>query len=227
MLDYEFYFEDFLKDIYEPAMSSNEGGMSSPDMFTLFIALKNIRPDTVIESGVWNGWSTKLIRKSVGEDCKIICLDPRDVPKEGFKDTNPNTTYYTGGKFIDFKDLDLKSDLKTLAFFDDHIDVMLRLKESKEKNIKHLFFNDNYPVGHGSHRTLTHIFSNEKEKKEIEKIIKKYLIFPNVFKGTVSGVETEGYFEEATVVRKDQYWIFFNDRKAYRWNTYVELCQRF
>ena len=226
MLNYECYFEDFFKDIYEPSMSSNAGGMSSPDMFTLFIALKNIKPDIVIESGVWNGWSTKLIRKSVGEDCKIICLDPRDVPKEGFKDTNLNTTYYTGGNFIDFKDLDLKSDLNILAFFDDHIDVMLRLKESKEKNIKHLFFNDNYPVDHGSHRTLTHIFSNEKENKEIEKMIERYLIFPNVFKGTVGGIETEGYFEH-TPINKEQYWIFFNDRKAYRWNTYVELCQRF
>ena len=78
MLNYKRYFEDFLTDIYEPSMSSNKNGMSSPDMFTLFIALKNIKPDIVIESGVWNGWSTNLIRKSVGEDCKIICLDPRD-----------------------------------------------------------------------------------------------------------------------------------------------------
>lgn len=214
-------------------MSSNDGGMSSPDMFTLFIALKKIKPALVIESGVWNGWSTKLIRKSVAPDCKIICLDPREIPKEGFRDTNLNTIYYTGKDFIDFKNLDLNSplhyipkDLKTLAFFDDHIDVMQRLEECKEKNFQHLFFNDNYPVGCGSHRTLTHIFSDKKEKEKVEEMIKTQLIFPNVFKGTVKGIKTEGYLEQ-TSTNKEQYWIFYNDRKAYRWNTYVELCKRF
>ena len=74
--------------------------------------------------------------------------------------------------------------------------------------------------------TTLYLLSINELRKEIEKMIERYLIFPNVFKGTVSGIETEGYFEQ-TSINKEQYWIFFNDRKAYRWNTYVKLCQRF
>ena len=57
--------------------------------------MKKIKPKVVIETGVWHGASTELIRKTVGEDIIIISIDPLEVPGFGWKDTNTNTMYYT------------------------------------------------------------------------------------------------------------------------------------
>lgn len=77
----------FCKNIWDKNFFNNEGGMGSPDQFSLFIALKNIKPKIIIESGVWNGISTKLIRK-VCPKAIIICLDPRPLPDSGYKDSS-------------------------------------------------------------------------------------------------------------------------------------------
>ena len=73
-MDYGKYLEEFMDQVYDGFLSENDGGMKSPDMFTMYVMLKEIKPDVVIESGVWKGQGTKIIREAVGEDCKIICL---------------------------------------------------------------------------------------------------------------------------------------------------------
>ena len=59
--------------------------MHAPDLFTLWFILNKYQPKVVIESGVWKGISTLLIRKTL-PNCKIICLDPRNIPENGYKD---------------------------------------------------------------------------------------------------------------------------------------------
>jgi len=93
----------FVNTIWDNSFSENNGGMGAPDLFSLYFILNKFKPKVVVESGVWNGISTKLIRK-VLPDSIIICLDPREIPSSGFKDNNKNTFYYLGNEFIDFKD---------------------------------------------------------------------------------------------------------------------------
>ena len=93
----------------------------------------------------------------------IICLDPRPIPSEGYTDTNPRTSYFVGDKFVDFDKLDLSgfNREQMLCFFDDHQNAVQRVLQCIQKGVKHLFFNDNYPVGAGSHYTLQHLLLND------------------------------------------------------------------
>ena len=137
----------FLSDVFFPEILKNDGGMNINDMFSFFFLLKNLKPSTIIESGCWNGFSTKLIRRTLGDECKIICLDPRK--SNGFNDKNINTTYLTGNSFVDFSKLnvdELEKD-KTLIFFDDHQNSAQRLIQCIEKGFKHsLFVEDNIQI---------------------------------------------------------------------------------
>jgi hypothetical protein len=222
--------------VYDSSFYSNNGGMAAPDMFTLYYMLKTLKPTVVIESGVWNGLSTKLIRKTIGPDATIICLDPREVPTHGYKDDNTNTIYYTGTKFIDFEKLDTSvyDPNKTLVFFDCHQNAAVRLLQSNSKKLIHLFFNDNYPAGCGSHYTLEHLRSgdtrndivNNAEKIKIQHMMKQYVIFPNIFPGKIKtgegNFDCESFFTSSELT-DPKYAIFVNDQSKYRWNTYVEL----
>lgn len=235
---------EFLMSVNFQEINANDGGMKVPDMFSLYFLLKKLRPGVVIESGVWNGQSTKLIRETL-EDVKIISLDPR--PIEGYIDEN--TTYYVGDKFKDFKDLDLSSfDMNSvLCFFDDHQNQAQRLIQCIDKNVKHVFFNDNYPVNCGSHFSIQHLLNNDRRlvfdietqypysintfpqidlsnTNEITKRIEKYLIFPNIFSKKIEMVE--GLFDcDAFLGNEDieKYQPFYKSAQTYTWNTYILL----
>jgi hypothetical protein len=224
MLFTENDLDEFLN-IYDSSFYSNDGGMKAPDMFTLYFTLKKIQPEIVIESGVWNGLSTKLIRKTLGPKVQIICLDPRNIPENGFIDTNPNTQYYTGNDFIDFGKLNLDGYDNMFAFFDDHQDAANRLLQCNSKNVKHVFFNDNYPKNCGSHFTIEHLFQDDtrhgKYDKDILNLIEKYHIFPNIYPGKIKTME--GEFSCESFLPKKEYEIFKLHQSAYRWNTYICL----
>jgi hypothetical protein len=235
---------EFLMSVNFQEINANDGGMKVPDMFSLYFLLKKLRPSVVIESGVWNGQSTKLIRETL-EDVKIISLDPR--PIEGYIDEN--TTYYVGDKFKDFKDLDLSSfDMNSvLCFFDDHQNQAQRLIQCINKNVKHVFFNDNYPVNCGSHFSIQHLLNNDRRlvfdietqypysintfpqidlsnTNEITKRIEKYVIFPNIFSKKIEMVE--GLFDcDAFLGNEDieKYQPFYKSAQTYTWNTYILL----
>tara|TARA_Y100000389_G_scaffold61480_3_gene57547 strand:+ start:2219 stop:2950 length:732 start_codon:yes stop_codon:yes gene_type:complete len=223
----------FVKNIWTDVLSSNDGGMGAPDLFSLWFTLNKFQPKVVIESGVFNGISTKLIRNAL-PDCKIICLDPRNIPNSGYVDHNKNTVYHIGANFIDFKNLDISeyNPNDILCFFDCHQNAYIRLKQAIAKNITKLFFNDNYPKNCGSHFTLEHLKNNDErlyrvnpgEKESIEKLIKTYHIFPNIYPGKI--LTGEGYFECKSFYPTDNdivsFKIFKQERNRYRWNTFIE-----
>ena len=155
------YISDYMSNIYFSGIGKNGGGMHIQDMFTLYLTLKIVKPTVVIESGVWGGLSTKLIRRTLGSDCVIICLDP--LERNQYKDNNPNTKYYVGDEFIDFAKLNLSNynNEKVMVFFDDHISCPQRLLESAEKNIKHIIFNDNGPTEEEPHVTIEHLMHKD------------------------------------------------------------------
>ncbi len=227
----------FVKNIWVSEFSNNNGGMGAPDLFTLWFILNKYKPKVVVESGVWNGLSTKLIRRTL-PDCKLICLDPRDIPVSGYKDESASTEYYMGHEFKDFSDLDLskynKNDI--LCFFDCHQNAYLRLQQCIDKQVNKIFFNDNYPVNCGSHYTIEHLkkydyrlfFVNEDDKEKMLNKIDIYHVFPNIFPGKIK--TGEGYFDCNSFLTSDNnnknneiFKIFDIERNKYRWNTFITL----
>ena len=224
----------YIDNIYKSSYNNNEGGMGAPDLFSLWFILNKYKPKIVIESGVWNGISTKLIRETL-PNSKIICLDPRHIPQNGYKDNNINTKYFLGENFIDFSDLDISnynSD-DILCFFDCHQNAYLRVLQCIEKNINKIFLNDNYPENCGSHYTLEHLKKNDRRLYSInnddkEKLLSKiinYHIFPNIYPGKIK--TGEGYFDCNSFFKEnnniDYLDIFRIERNKYRWNTFILL----
>lgn len=226
--------EYFVNNIYSNKFINNNGGMGAPDLFSLWFILNKYKPSIVIESGVWNGVSTNLIRKTL-PNSKIICLDPRNIPINGFKDTNGNTEYYLGNDFVDFKDLDLSNynPNDILCFFDCHQNAYLRLIQCMSKKVNKIFFNDNYPVNCGGHYTIEHLKNDDnrfyklddENKNEILNKINIYHIFPNIYPGTIK--TGEGYFNCNSYFNNDNniesLSIFKHERNYYRWNTFIML----
>jgi len=224
----------FINNIHTNSYNNNEGGMGAPDLFSFWFILNKYKPKVVIESGVWNGISTQLIRKTL-PDSKIICLDPRHIPPHGYKDNNINTKYFLGENFIDFSDLDISNynSNDILCFFDCHQNAYLRLLQCIGKKINKIFINDNYPVNCGSHYTLEHLKNNDTrlysvnnsdKQKLLSKII-NYHIFPNIYPGKIK--TGEGYFDCNSFFKEnnniDYLDIFRIERNKYRWNTFILL----
>tara|TARA_Y100000389_G_scaffold204879_1_gene260378 strand:- start:4814 stop:5536 length:723 start_codon:yes stop_codon:yes gene_type:complete len=224
----------FIDNIYSDSFINNNGGMGAPDLFSFWFILNKYKPKIVIESGVWNGISTQLIRKTL-PDCKIICLDPRVIPLYGYRDNNINTTYLLGKDFIDFQNLDVSnynSD-DILCFFDCHQNAYFRLLQCIKKNINKVFFNDNYPVNCGSHYTLEHLKNNDNrlyivnnnDKQKLLNKINNYYIFPNIYPGKIK--TGEGYFDCNSFFKEnndiDYLSIFRKEQNNYRWNTFIQL----
>jgi hypothetical protein len=214
-------FNEFLR-LYEGRpFRSNDGGMKAPDMFTLFFTCRAVKPRLVVESGVWRGQSTWLIRNACGQNTTIACLDPSEIP-DRWIDVSPRTTYLTGSNFVDFSELsvDEADRAGTLCLFDDHQDAWMRLEQSAHAGIKSILFNDNYPVGCGSHRTLAHC-----RREDIDNICRSYTVFPNIVGPSVQTGEgafaCQALFDITTLAPSMR--IFLDESNAYRWNTFVEL----
>jgi len=224
----------FVNDIYCSEFKNNKGGMGAPDLFTFWFILNKYKPKVIIESGVWNGISTRLIRNTL-PDCKIISLDPRPIPDNGYTDPDEKTTYYTGNTFKDFKDLDLSefNPDDILCFFDCHQNTLFRLLQCINKKVKKIFLNDNYPYNCGSHYTIEHLKHNDtrlfqmndKSKQSLLNKIKDYHIFPNIYPGKIK--TGEGYFDCDSFFKEnndiDDFAIFREEQNSYRWNTFICL----
>jgi hypothetical protein len=118
-------------------IKNNKGGMLFPHMFALYFILKKIKPELIIESGIYKGQSTWLIEKTLPKS-NIISID-----------TNLKSRIYISKKAhysdIDFKFQNFSNIPKnTLVFFDDHVNHFERIKEALYFNIKNIVLEDNY-----------------------------------------------------------------------------------
>ena len=131
----------------------NRHGMGVNHAFSLFFTLRKLRPTHVIESGVFRGQGTYLIRKTLGPQVHIYCIDPRTQRKVlAFRDSNPNTTYFMGGtNFTDFGSLPWKSlipslddRMNTLVVLDDHMSSIKRVQQMLMNDFTNLWYDDNW-----------------------------------------------------------------------------------
>jgi|TARA_B100001093_G_scaffold380964_1_gene366461 hypothetical protein len=129
----------FLKLYKKRPIKNNHSGMKIDHCFALFCLLKKIKPKFVIESGVWKGQTTWLIKK-VLKNAKIYSIDidlsNREVNYKDVKYLNKDITKYN------WKSIDKN---KTLIIFDDHVCFSERLKFLLKNKFKHIIFDDNLP----------------------------------------------------------------------------------
>ena len=149
--------QDFLNDfisLYEKRpIKYNKGGMLFTHMFYFYLVLKNLKPELIIESGIYKGQSTWLIENTL-PNSKIISID-----------IDLNNRVYTSKK-AEYRSLDFKfnefKDLpdNTLVFFDDHVNHIERIKQSNFFGIKNIILEDNYSSDNGDFQTLKQISNN-------------------------------------------------------------------
>ena len=146
-------FKDFLNLYKERPIKNNKGGMGFNNIFFFFLVLTKKRPSLVIESGVFKGQSTWLIENTLPKS-DIISIDIDLSQREYIS----KKSRYSA---IDFKFQDLsKIPDDTLVFFDDHVNHLERLIETKFFNIKNIIFEDNYSNNKGDFQTLKQIYKD-------------------------------------------------------------------
>lgn len=143
---------EFLEIYSQRPIPRNEGGMGVNHSFALWRALRAVRPALVAESGVFKGHSTWMIRQAL-PDCAIFAFDV-DFTNRVYVD--PRATYVES----DFRDFDwstCRSEGPWLAFFDDHLNHLDRLKSAFWFGFSHAVLEDNYPPGEGNCYSLRHM----------------------------------------------------------------------
>ena len=139
--------QDFFEIYRHREKTENTHGSGFHNAFWLYTIASILKPELIVESGVWKGHSSWLLAQA----CP-------DADKYGF-DISLNK--------LEFPDLDVQmfeqdwQDFifpafdpdKSLIFFDCHINHAQRLIEAKAKGFKHILFDDNPPL----HKIFSHV----------------------------------------------------------------------
>ena len=136
---------EFIKIYKKRPIKNNAGGMGFNHSFGLYVILKKLKLKNIYESGIYKGNSTWLIEHSL-ENFNLVSIDINLKLRE-YVSSDKNIQYYEGDiEELSFKDVDVQN---TLVYFDDHTNVIERLKFLNSWGIKYAIFEDNYPVGQG------------------------------------------------------------------------------
>ncbi len=123
----------------ERPVEDNKGGSGFNDSLWLFVVASVLRPEVIVESGVFKGHSTWLLRRACPE-AEIHCFDP-ELGNLVYRD--PGARYHAG----DWTEVEIAvTGRRSLAFFDDHMDQGRRVLEAQERGFRHLLFDDNFPA---------------------------------------------------------------------------------
>lgn len=145
------YLDEYLNLYQNRPVKDNAGGMKSPHLFNMFCLLKEIKPNLIIESGVWKGQGTWFFENT----CPKSDIISFDISMDNLVYTSKKATYVKG----DFTKVDWNSFFSNnkkynqnnvLLFLDDHVDFTERLKFlSSTPFFKKIVFEDNYPPTQG------------------------------------------------------------------------------
>eukprot|EP00249_Psilotum_nudum_P015145 c25187_g1_i2 orf=200-883(+) len=112
-------------------IKNNAFGMGFDHSFGVWFIARWLKPDLIIESGVFKGHSTWVLRQAM-PDKPIISISPRHPEKylkKGPAYVDSNCRYYSGKNFTDFGNIQwaslmdeygIKNKSRVLLFFDDH-----------------------------------------------------------------------------------------------------------
>ncbi len=235
--------DEFMSVYAKRPIIDNHGGMMSTHIFWTWYALRKICPRVVIESGVFKGQGTWIIRKACPE-AEIISIDP-DLSQREYIDSQ--STYFSEDfGLINWDDVLKGTDFKdALCFFDDHQNAYRRIQEMYWMGFKKAIFEDNYPIKRGDCYSIKKVLSesgfissdsnlvippNNTHSSYLKKHVKTYYTFPPLVKDKYTrwGDEWDDdfYLTESPVLSKQnesKYPLLVKDAKTYNWMCYVEL----
>ena len=142
--------------------------------------LRKLRPEIVVESGVWKGQGTWLIEQALPK-AQLICFD---VDFSNFIYKSEKAEYIQGDvKYYNWNKCNDRE--KILFFFDDHQNAFDRIIWAKHNGFKHFIFEDNYPSLQGDCYSLKKVFMQNgfnkyKERYDIKSRIKLLLAYLNI-----------------------------------------------
>jgi len=207
---------NFYTDVFSASpISDNTGGMGLEAAFFLFSTLLKIKPETIIESGVWKGFTTFLFDQ-VPECRKLYCFDPAVEYKNFIQYKSIKAHYFA----IDWATpmFSKINSSNTVAFFDDHQDQLERICLSYQRGIRFVVIDDNYYLGGGGHNSLMdHLRSgNDILKSMIDKIYvsEPLLRTDREFKPLLTLSDLERYPSLASHISASD---------CYKWLTLVQL----
>lgn len=145
--------EQFCQLLDARPIRDNSGGMQAPHLFALWFMVRALQPTAIVESGVWKGQGTWLLRQACPE-ATIYCIDP-NLERIEFRD---DRAVYQSHDFAegDWGQLDRK---RTLLVFDDHANALQRVRQARQRGFRHLIFEDNYPASLGDCYSLKKVFA--------------------------------------------------------------------
>jgi hypothetical protein len=190
--DMESFLPEFIRIYKKRPLKNNSGGMGFNHSFGLYVILKKLKLKNIYESGIYKGHSTWLIENTL-ENFNLVSIDI-DLKLREYISSNKNIQYYEGDvEELSFKNVDVQN---TLVYFDDHTNVIERLKFLYSWGIKYAIFEDNYPVGQGDAYSIRKILN--KSGQEINEW------FPNF-------EEPENRFTSYKTINKIYKRLFYKD----------------
>lgn len=146
---------EFLRLYAARPIRDNHGGMRAPHLFATWCMVRWLAPNAIVESGVFKGLGTWLLRQAA-PNAELICIDPQ---LEQIQYRDPAAKYLTSD--FERQRWDLPRD-STLLFFDDHQDALARVRAAARLGFRHLIFEDNYPPGRGDCYSLKKALMGER-----------------------------------------------------------------
>ncbi len=213
----------------------NQGGMRSVGLFNVWFLLNRLRPGSVLESGIWKGQSTWLIEETL-PGAEIVSIDINLPIREYIS----RKARYSDTDFlkIDMSAFGWKSE-SGLAFFDDHQDVIPRLKKCQALGIKHIILDDNYPEFLGARHISAAAILNDRnpdgtvryaaDRQWLLENTGTYYLCMSIFDYLEPLTMEKSYIKEPSLLgrfdpaRHARYETYSRDLPEYRWTTYLKL----
>jgi len=219
-------------------IQDNTGGMKSAHLFGTWYMMKQLNPEFIIESGVFKGQGSWILRQACPE-ASMVHIDP----------VNRAEYWDESGLYIttDFLVNEWHPQENIVVFFDDHQDCIPRMKRCQELGFKRMIFEDNYPVNQGDCIGPQKVMSGKEyvidkygERKMHRAMpyetlwcaenIKSYQIFPPIFADPITRwgtlwKEEYAYAPEPLLdeSEKDRFPIFWAERMDFTQIAFLEL----
>jgi len=224
--------EEFLLVYSNKPIADNHGGQKAAQLFYSWYVAKKMKPDIIIESGVYKGQGTWAF-ENASPNSQLICLDPYLKNYEGYRSTKAQ--YFE----VDFNKIDwsnLKDKSNVLCFFDDHQNAFDRIVQMKSYGFKAAMFEDNYPEGQGDCISLKKIFEFPEKyqllpgfsaSEYLTSVLKTYQELPPIFSldKTRWGTSWNSHRTNAPLFENsiEKFQVFESEMDQYTWINYVEL----
>ena len=139
--------KDFFSTYTSREKTDNTHGSGFHNAFWLYFITRILKPEIIVESGVWKGHSSWLFSKA----CPEADLYGFDISLKKLEYPHLNAQFFEQDwQTFDFPNFNPD---RSLIFFDCHVNHALRLLEAKTKGFKHILFDDNPPI----HKVYSHI----------------------------------------------------------------------